>query len=80
MTGQSGCFGSTYQLPVDDIGEAAAAVDDIVSGMAADDAGQRAANQSAAPVAIMLFETARRVRLLSWAVALMAAYIVLKEL
>lgn len=80
MIGQSGCFGKTYDPPIDDIREAGAAVADIVAGMAVEDPGTRTPDPSSALAAKMLFETARRVRLLSWTVMAVVAYLVIKEL
>lgn len=80
MIGNSGCFGNAYQPPIDDIREAGAAVADIVAGMAVEDTGTRIPDPSSALAAKMLCETARRVRLLSWAVMAVVAYLVLKEI
>lgn len=80
MIGNSGCFGKAYQPPIDDIQEAGAAVSDIMAGVTVEDPGTTSPDSTSEMAAMMLCETVRRVRFLSWAVALLALYVVAKEL
>ena len=76
MKSQSGCFGGSNQVEdvIDTVEEVSAAVDDIATtvGTATDEA---AAYQLAVHYASM----ERRIRLLTWAVAIIAIVLVLKE-
>lgn len=82
MKTQSGCFGGMgYEPPIDDIREAAKAVDDII--VSDPETVPQEPPQESAPdlgAARLLGQYVRRVRLLTWAVVAIAAYIVLKEL
>ena len=76
MMTQSGCFGRNNVVdPIDDTQEAAQTVEEIVDGM------QSASDQSgvAAPTVFALSMVWQRMRMLTWAVALIALYLVLKE-
>lgn len=76
MMTQSGCFGRNNAVdPIDDTQEAAQTVEEIVDGM------QPASDQSgvAAPTVFALSMVWQRMRMLTWAVALIALYLVLKE-
>lgn len=79
---QSGCFGGMcYEPPIDDIREAAKAVDDII--VSDPETVPQEPPQESAPdlgAARLLGQYVRRVRLLTWVVVAIAAYIVLKEL
>lgn len=80
MKTQSGCFGTSRTPdPIDDIGEAADALESIVGT-----AGQPSpdcANGAAMPaMAALVAQYIDRVRLLTWAVVLMAVVLVAKEL
>lgn len=77
MTGVSGCFGRPNNEPIDDIQDAAAAVNDIVSGE--DPAPADTSAETLASVAAVVGEYTRRVRLLTWAVVIIALVLVLKE-
>lgn len=72
---QSGCFGrSSVVDPIDDTEETAKAVEDIVEGM------QPSGNTDAAnPTVFALSMVYNRLRMLTWAVVLIALYLVLKE-
>lgn len=80
MIGQSGCFGKTYEPPIDDIQEADAAVTDIMAGMTVEDPETCSPDTSADLAARLLSMTMRRVRLLTWAVLAVVAYLVIKEI
>ncbi|MBR3711103.1 MAG: hypothetical protein IKM99_09120 [Bacteroidales bacterium] len=80
MIGQSGCFGNTYEPPIDDIHEAGAAVTDIMEGMTVGNPEPCAPDPSADLAARLLCVTMRRVRLLTWAVLAVVAYLVIKEI
>ena len=76
MMTQSGCFGRNNAVdPIDDTQEAAQTVEEIVDGM------QPASDQSGvvAPTVFALSMVWQRMRMLTWAVALIALYLVLKE-
>lgn len=80
MITQSGCFGlSRTPDPIDDINEAAEAMGDII-----DSANQQSpmeATGAAMPaLAVLIGQYVNRVRLLTWAVVIMAVVIVVKEL
>ena len=82
MKTQSGCFGGkAYEPPIDDIREAAKAVDDII--VSDPETVPKEPSQESAPdlgAAKLLGQYVRRVRLLTWAVVAIAVYIVLKEM
>lgn len=81
MIGNSGCFGKAYNPPIDDIGEAGAAVADIIAGDTVEQPGETVSPvASADPAARLLLATMRRVRVLTWAVMALVAYIVIKEI
>lgn len=82
MITQSGCFGqSRTPDPIDDIGEAAEALDDIMGSASQQQQPATDSAGAAMPaLAALVGQYARHVRLLTWAVALMAVAIVLKEL
>lgn len=63
--------------PIDDINEVGAAVDDIMSTQPGTDDGSQQAPDDA--VMLILQEYARRVRLLTWAVGIIALVLILKE-
>lgn len=76
MMTQSGCFGRNNVVdPIEDTQEAAQTVEEIVDDM------QPASDQSgvAAPTVFALSMVWQRMRMLTWAVALIALYLVLKE-
>lgn len=80
MITQSGCFGTSRTPdPIDDIDEAAEAMVDIV-----DSANQQnpTENPGAAmpALAVLMGQYAKRVRLLTWAVVIMAVVIVWREI
>lgn len=80
MKTQSGCFGTSRTPdPIDDIGEAAEAMGDII-----DSANQQTttvATDAAMPaMAALVAQYINRVRMLTWAVVLMAIVLVAKEL
>lgn len=81
MNTVSGCFGSatrTYDQ-IDTAAEAAAAVEAIEAAPAPPDAtGPMAC--AVVQMGVCCQSLARRVRLLAWAVALLALYVVLKEI
>lgn len=79
MITQSGCFGSHYDPPIDDLNEAREAVADIIGSATTENPVPSAQDPSALAVAHVLALTARRVRLLTWAVVAIAVYLVLKE-
>lgn len=75
--GKSGLLGNiVYEGPIDDIKEVGAAVGDIMNTQA-DGAGSFA-DPDAASV-LLLQEYVRRVRLLTWAVGVIALVLILKE-
>ena len=80
MIGNSGCFGKAYQPHIDDIQEAGAAVADIMAGMKEEDPGTSTQEPSSGMAAKMLCETLRRVRMLTWALVAVIAYLVIKEI
>lgn len=80
MITQSGCFGqSRTPDPIDDINEAAEAMSGII-----DSANQQTPTETpgaAMPaLAVLMGQYARRVRLLTWAVVIMAVVIVMREI
>ncbi|MBQ6729927.1 MAG: hypothetical protein IJQ83_07340 [Bacteroidales bacterium] len=80
MITQSGCFGqSRTPDPIDDINEAAEAMAGII-----DSANQQTptdASGAAMPaLAVLVGQYAKRVRLLTWAVVIMAVVIVMREI
>ena len=76
--GISGCFsGSTLEYPIDDANEAAAAVEEIV---VTDDGEEPTAPGPNLAMAQLVEQYVRRVRLLTWAVMALAAYVILKEI
>ena len=81
MITQSGCFGAkAYDPPIDDLKEAAQALKDITGGDP--ETVPSEPYQESAPdlgAAQLLGQYMRRVRLLTWAVVAIAAYLVLKE-
>lgn len=82
MIGVSGCFGGTQPLgSIDDIGEAAAAVEEIVS--TGDQGGTPEQGQpSDAPnmaMAQLVGQYVQRVRLLTWAVVAIVFVMVMRE-
>lgn len=82
MITRSGCFGTkAYDPPIDDLREAAQAVDDII-GSDPETVPEEPSQESAPDLgaAQLLGQYVRRVRLLTWAVVAIAAYLVLKEL
>lgn len=84
MIGVSGCFGGGKpNWPVDDIGEAAAAVDDIAASASRSTVqpeGHDGCQQADLMMAQLVGLYVRRVRLLTWAVAAIVAYLLIKEL
>lgn len=70
--GNSGCF-RHIEDPIDNVAEAAATVEEIV----ADNTPETTGNDMSADV---LAGCVRRVRILTWAVVVIAAVLVLKEL
>ena len=81
MMGQSGCFSKStpdYEQ-IDTAAEAAAAVDAIVQD-AGDDAGADVDAVTMVQLAVCYKSLQRRVRILTWAVALLAIFIVCKEM
>lgn len=75
--GNSGLFGDTgYNGAIDDIEEVGAAVDDIIKTQA-DNAGSSTGPDAAS--VLILQEYVRRVRLLTWAVGVIALVLILKE-
>lgn len=80
MITQSGCFGqSRTPDPIDDINEAAEAMEGII-----DSANQQIPTENpgaAMPaLAVLMGQYAKRVRLLTWAVVIMAVVIVMREI
>lgn len=81
MITNSGCFGSatrTYDQ-IDTAAEAAAAVESIEAAPSTTDATDPMAC-AVVQMSVCCQALARRVRLLTWAVALMAIYVVIKEI
>ena len=80
MNGVSGCFGGTRPYTnatvIDSLEEVSAAVDGIVNGSDAPAGNAQAASVLAMHYACM----EQRVRMLTWAVAALAAVVLLKEL
>lgn len=82
MITQSGCFGTkAYNPPIDDLKEAAQALKDII-GSDPETVPSEPAQESAPDMeaAQLLGQYMRRVRLLTWAVVAIAAYLVLNEM
>lgn len=82
MITQSGCFGTkAYNPPIDDLKEAAQALKDII-GSDPETVPSEPAQESAPDMeaAQLLGQYVRRVRLLTWAVVAIAAYLVLNEM
>jgi hypothetical protein len=82
MITQSGCFGTkAYNPPIDDLEEAAQAVEEII-GSDHETVPSEPSQESAPDLeaAQLLVQYMRRVRLLTWAVVAIAAYLVLKEM
>lgn len=81
MTGQSGCFGNskpTYEQ-IDDAAEAAAAVDAIVADTV--DATEPDPTTVATVQLAVVCETMRqRIRLLTWAIVILAVFVVAREM
>lgn len=79
MITQSGCFGTSRTPdPIDDINEAAEAMEGII-----DSANQQTPTENpgaAMPALALVGQYARRVRLLTWAVVIMAVVIVMREI
>ena len=84
MITQSGCFGggSPEYDQIDDLDEAREAVEEIVATAAP--ATEQHATTTATAAGLraiqVLLDTANRVRLLTWAVAAIALYLIIKEL
>ncbi len=70
-----GGYDTTEQI--DDIAEVDAAVDDILNSQAGDGAGGQQGPD--AETALVLTEYVRRLRLLTWAVGVIALVLILKE-
>lgn len=80
MIGVSGCFGGTKTAyPIDDIDEAAAAVEEIVETTDPVPTEQQTEPAPDLALAQLVGQYARRVRLLTWAVVAIAIMLVLKE-
>lgn len=80
MIGVSGCFGGTKAAyPIDDINEAAAAVEEIVETTDPVPTEQQTEPAPDLALAQLVGQYARRVRLLTWAVVAIAIMLVLKE-
>ena len=78
--GISGCFGGMDDVyPIDDIKEVETAVDEIVETETPSDTDPQAEAPNLA-LAQLVGQYVRRVRLLTWAVIVMAAVLVIKEL
>lgn len=84
MITQSGCFGTSRTPdPIDDIDEAAAAMDDIIDSATRQPATEptTVATGAAMPaLEALVAQYAARVRLLTWAVAIMAVFLVMREI
>lgn len=80
MITQSGCFGSNKPSndPIDDLNEASAMVNNIACNTNV--ATGTSTAQAAADVAALLDQYARRMRLLTWAVAVIAFVLVVREM
>lgn len=77
--GVSGCFGGASAYPVDDVDDVAAAVEEIVeTAQPANE--QPVAEATDIDMALLVGQYVRRVRLLTWAVVVLAAVIAIKEL
>ena len=76
MRSQSGCFGSSKQ--VDDVVDTVEEVSAVVGDIAATDAAT-AATEAACQLAVHYASMERRIRLLTWAVGIIAAVLVRKE-
>ena len=75
--GNSGLFGNYKQAdPIDDINEVGAAVDSIIETQADDTAGPQSVDAASV---LILKEYVRRVRLLTWAVGIIALVLIIKE-
>ena len=80
MIGVSGCFGGAKTAwPVDDIEEAAAAVEEIVDTDVTVPTEPQPEQAPDLEMAQLVGQFVRRVRLLTWAVVAMAFLLVLKE-
>lgn len=80
MIGVSGCFGGAkVDYPIDDVDEAAAAVEEIVETTDPVPTEQQPGPAPDLALAQLVGQYARRVRLLTWAVVAIAIMIVLKE-
>lgn len=76
--GNSGLFVENgWDGPIDDIKEVGAAVDEIMNTQTETDAGGQQAPDAAS--LLILQEYVRRVRLLTWAVGIIALVLILKE-
>ena len=82
MITQSGCFGggSPEYNQIDDLGEARVAVDEIVETAAPSTEQSASATAATLQAVRVLFDTANRVRLLTWAVVAIVAYLIVKEM
>lgn len=78
--GVSGCFGGASAYPVDDIEDVEAAVEEIIGQEPPSGNGQAADETPDVAMALLVGQYVRRVRLLTWAVVVLAAVIAVKEL
>lgn len=81
MTGTSGCFGTQPKTEtIDNVAEVSEAVDAIIGTPEASEPDNGPASAPDMAASMLVVQYVRRVRLLTWAVAIIAAILVIKEI